>query len=64
MGQLKEGVFDRTLARMIVMAYHMEGKRRGLEQGLVDADMEHFMFMSTGQLEQAYADAMKTMNGE
>jgi len=46
------------------MAYHMESKRRGLEQGLVDADMEHFMFMSTGHLEQAYADAMKTMNGE
>jgi len=64
MEQLKEGVWDKTLARMIVMAYHMESKRRGLEQGLVDADMEHFMFMSTGHLEQAYADAMKTMNGE
>lgn len=62
--QLKEGVWDGTLARMIVMAYHMESKRRGLEQGLTDADMEHFMFMSTDELEQAYADAMKTIHGE
>ena len=62
--QLKEGVHERTCARMMVMAYHMESKRRGLEQGLKDANMEQFMFMSTVQLEQAYADAMKTINGE
>lgn len=64
MSELKEGVWDGTLARMIVMAYHMESKRRGLEQGLTDAKMEQFMFMSTGQLEQAYADAMETINKE
>ncbi|MDB4345488.1 hypothetical protein OAA43_00270 [bacterium] len=62
--QLKEGVWEEALARTIVMAYHMESKRRGLEQGLTDANMEQFMFMSTVQLEQAYADAMKTINGE
>jgi len=62
--QLKEGVWGRTLAGTIVMAYHMESKRRGLEQGLTDAKMEEFMFMSTDELELAYADAMKTIHGE
>ena len=50
--QLKEGVFKKNCASMVIMACHMVDKIRGLERALEEADMAYLLDMGTKELVQ------------
>ena len=62
--QLREGVHERTCARMVIMACQMVDKMRGLEKALEEAEMEHFLDMGNKELVEAWAKAKLTVRGE
>lgn len=59
--QLREGVHERTCARMVIMACQMVDKIRGLEKALEEAEMAHFLEYDTKELVQAWTDASATV---
>jgi len=62
--QLRDGVHERTCARMVIMACQMVDKIRGLTKGLEEAEMSHFLDMGTQELVQAWVEASITVKGE
>ena len=62
--RLREGVHERTCARMVIMACHMVVKMRGLERALEEAEMAHFLDMGTEELAEEWTKARLTVRGE
>ena len=62
--QLREGVHERTCARMVILACQMVDKIRGLTKALEEAELSHFLDMGTQELVQAWVNASKTVKEE
>tara|TARA_R100000781_G_scaffold72727_1_gene45465 strand:+ start:82 stop:279 length:198 start_codon:yes stop_codon:yes gene_type:complete len=62
--RLREGVFERTNARMVLMACQMTDKIRGLEKALEEAEMSHFLDMDAQALIEVYTRAKETVKEE
>ena len=62
--RLREGVFERTNASMLIMACHMVDKIRGLERALEEVDMTYLLDMGTQELVLTWADASKIVKEE